>query len=60
MGAFKLKNLMISIMQTDIASLEASRRKLGAELADLSANSVAALREARTAPRPNASGTWVA
>ncbi len=60
MGAFKLKNLMISIMQTDIASLEASRRKLGAELADLSANSVAALREARAAPRPNASGTWVA
>jgi len=60
MGAFKLKNLMISIMQMDIASLEASRRKLGAELADLSANSVAALREARATPRPNASGTWVA
>jgi two-component system sensor histidine kinase RpfC len=60
MGAFKLKNLAMSIMQTDIAGLEASRRKLGAELADLSANSVAALREARTAPRPNAAGEWVA
>jgi HPt (histidine-containing phosphotransfer) domain-containing protein len=60
MGAFKLKNLAISIMQMDIAGLKGSRRKLAAELADLSANSVAALREVRTAPRPNAAGEWVA
>jgi two-component system sensor histidine kinase RpfC len=60
MGAFKLKNLAISIMQMDIAGLKGSRRKLAAELADLGANSVAALREVRTAPRPNAAGEWVA
>ena len=60
MGAFKLKNLAMSIMQLDIAGLEAARRKLGAELADLSANSVAALLEARAMPRPNADGEWVA
>ena len=60
MGAFKLKNTAVAIMQMDIASLEASRRKLSVELADVSANSAAALREARAAPKPNASGAWVA
>jgi len=60
MGAFKLKNLTISIMKMDMASLEGSRRNLAAELADLSANSVAALREVRTAPKRSASGKWVA
>ncbi len=60
MGAFKLKNTATAIMQMDIASLEASRRKLSIELADVSANSAAALREARTGPKPNASGAWVA
>jgi hypothetical protein len=60
MGAFKLKNTAVAIMQMDIASLEASRRKLSVELADVSANSAAALREARAAPKPNTSGAWVA
>lgn len=60
MGAFKLKNTAMAIMQMDIASLEASRRKLSIELADVSVNSAAALREARTGPKPNASGAWVA
>lgn len=60
MGAFKLKNTAVAIMQMDIASLQASRRRLSTELADVSTNSAAALREARSAPKPNASGAWVA
>jgi two-component system sensor histidine kinase RpfC len=60
MGAFRLKNTAVSIMQTDIAGLEAVRTKLGTELADVSANSVAALREWRNSAKPNASGQSVA
>lgn len=60
MGAFRLKNTSISIMQTDIAGLEAVRTKLATELADVSANSVAALREWRAAAKPNESGQSVA
>jgi HPt (histidine-containing phosphotransfer) domain-containing protein len=60
MGAFRLKNIAISIMQTDIAGLEATRTRLALELSDVSANSVAALREWRDAPRPNVSGKSVA
>lgn len=60
MGAFRLKNTSVSIMQTDIAGLEAVRTKLATELADVSANSVAALREWRAAAKPSASGQSVA
>ncbi len=60
MGAFRLKNTATSIMQTDIAGLEAVRTKLATELADVSANSVAALLEWRVAAKPNASGKSVA
>ena len=60
MGAFRLKNTATSIMQTDIAGLEAVRTKLATELSDVSANSVAALREWRAAAKPNASGKSVA
>lgn len=60
MGAFRLKNTAISIMQTDVAGLEAVRTKLATELSDVSANSVAALREWRAAAKPNASGQSVA
>ncbi len=60
MGAFRLKNTAISIMQTDIAGLEAMRTKLAMELSDVSANSVAALRDWRNSARPNASGKSVA
>lgn len=60
MGAFRLKNTAVSMMQSDIAELEAVRTKLATELADVSANSVAALREWRAAAKPNASGKSVA
>ena len=60
MGAFRLKNTAVSIMQTDIAGLEAVRTKLATELADVSANSIAALRDWRAAAKPNASGQSVA
>ncbi len=60
MGAFRLKNTTISIMETDIAGLEAVRTKLAMELSDVSASSVAALREWRNAAKPNASGKSVA
>jgi len=60
MGAFRLKNTAVSIMQTDIAGLEAVRTKLATELSDVSANSVVALREWRNAAKPNASGQSVA
>jgi two-component system sensor histidine kinase RpfC len=60
MGAFRLKNTAVSIMQTDIAGLDAVRTKLATELADISANSIAALREWRAAAKPNASGKSVA
>lgn len=60
MGAFRLKNTAISIMQTDIAGLEAMRTKLAMELSDVSANSIAALRDWRNAAKPNASGKSVA
>jgi len=60
MGAFRLKNIAVSIMQTDIVGLEAVRTKLATELADVSANSIAALREWRAAAKPNASGKSVA
>ena len=60
MGAFRLKNTAISIMQTDIAALEAMRTKLAMEISDVSANSVAALRDWRNSAKPNASGKSVA
>ena len=60
MGAFRLKNIAISIMQTDIAGLEATRTKLAMQLSDVSANSVAALRDWRNSPKPSASGKSVA
>ena len=60
MGAFRLKNTAISIMQTDIAGLEAMRTKLAMELSDVSVNSIAALRDWRNAAKPNASGQSVA
>ena len=60
MGAFRLKNTAISIMQTDIAGLEAMRTKLAIELSDVSANSIVALRDWRNAAKPNASGQSVA
>ena len=60
MGTFRLKNTAVSIMQTDIAGLEAVRTKLATELSDVSANSVAALREWRAAAKPSASGKSVA
>jgi len=60
MGAFRLKNAATSIMRTDIAGLEAVRTKLAMDLCDVSANSVAALREWRAAAKPNASGISVA
>jgi hypothetical protein len=47
-------------MQTDIAGLEAMRTKLALELSDVSANSVAALREWRNSAKPSASGQSVA
>lgn len=60
MGAFRLKNTAVSIMQTDIAGLEAVRTKLATELADVSANSIVALREWCAAAKPNVSGKSVA
>jgi HPt (histidine-containing phosphotransfer) domain-containing protein len=60
MGAFRLKNTAIAIMQTDIAGLEAARTRIATELSDVSANSVAALREARVAATRSASGKSVA
>ena len=60
MGAFRLKNMAVSIMQTDVAGLEAVRTKLATELSDVSANSVGALREWCAAAKPNASGQSVA
>jgi two-component system sensor histidine kinase RpfC len=60
MGAFRLKNTASSIMQTDIAGLEAMRTKFAMELSDCSTNSVAALREWRNAAKQSASGKSVA
>ena len=60
MGAFRLKNIAISIMQMDIAGLEAIRTRLATEISDVSANSIAALREARAAATRSASGKSVA
>jgi two-component system sensor histidine kinase RpfC len=60
MGAFRLKNTAVSIMQTDVAGLEAVRTRLATELSDVSVNSVVALREWRAAAKPNASGKSVA
>jgi len=59
MGAFRLKNLAVSIMQMDDASLEAFQGKLNADFADVCANTLAALREARAA-RPAAADRWAA
>lgn len=56
MGAFRLKNSAVSIMQTDVADLEAARTKLATDLSELSGHTIAALKEARDSARPNASG----
>lgn len=60
MGAFRLKNLVVTIMETDTAGLEASRTKMAADLATTSANSTEALREACEAIRARSSGQSVA
>lgn len=60
MGAFRLKNMVVTIMETDTAGLEASRSRLAADLADISANSSLALREACGAVKSGASGQSVA
>lgn len=60
MGAFRLKNLTISIMETGNLDMEATRNKLGPELANVSTNTLAALRAARSRPSPDASGRRVA
>lgn len=56
MGAFRLKNTAISIMQTDIADLEAVRTKLAGDLSELSGHTIAALKEAKDSARPSSSG----
>lgn len=60
MGAFRLKNMVVTIMETDTGGLDASRTRLAADLADISANSAVALREACEAVRASASGQSVA
>ena len=60
MGAFRLKNAVIAVMQMDIAGLEASRTKLAVDLAEISANTVLALREACAATKASGSGQSVA
>lgn len=48
MGAYRLKTLCASIMQSDAGGLESSRAKLLSDIVDLSAHTVAALANART------------
>ena len=60
MGAFRLKNTAIAVMQMDSEGLEASRTKLAIDLAEISANTMLALRDACAATKASGSGQSVA
>ena len=54
MGAFRLKTLCATIMQSDVGGLEGAQAKLAAEVRDLAANTIASLKDAYpAAARPN-------
>lgn len=56
MGAFRLKNIAIAIMEMDTAVLEAQRTRLAAEVGEIAHHSIVALREACAATRRSESG----
>lgn len=49
MGAFRLKNLAVMIMETDDSGLEAAPTRMASEVGDVAANTVAALGETAAA-----------